>query len=56
MTEAVILALIALAGMTVFMLLLIALVMIVLRSNPTEVYANTAYGQFRAEFDHKADE
>lgn len=56
MTEAVFLALIALVGVTVFMLLLIALVKVVLRSNPTCVFTQTAYGQFRAEFDHKADE
>ena len=56
MTEAVFLALIALMGTTVFMLLLIALVNIVLSANPTKVFAHTAYGQFGAEFDHKADE
>lgn len=56
MTEAVFLALIALVGVTVFMLLLIVLVMIVLKANPTRMFAQTAYGQFRAEFDHKADE
>ena len=56
MTEAVFLALIALVGMIVFMLLLITLVIIVLKANPTHLFAKTAYGEFKAEFDHEADE
>ena len=56
MTETVILALITLVGVAVFMLLLIALVVIVLRANPTSVFAKTAYGEFKSEFDTKVDE
>lgn len=56
MTEAVILALITLVGVTVSMLLLIAIVMIVLRANPTSVLAKTSYGEFKVEFDSKVDE
>lgn len=54
MTEAVILALIALVGALVFTTTSIILVKIVLKTAPTHFKFWTGYGHFEVKFDHKA--
>lgn len=55
MTEAVILALIALAGLIVFTTTTIVLVGMTLKAAPTRFKFWTKYGHFEVSFDSKAD-
>ncbi len=55
MTEAVFLALIALAGVLVFTITSIILVKIVLKSAPSHFKFWTGYGHFEVSFDARAD-
>lgn len=56
MTEAVILALIALAGVVVFAATSIVLVGMTLKSAPSYFKFWTSYGHFEVHFNNKADE
>ena len=53
MTDAVILALIALVGSLLFTTIATVLVNIVLKSKPSHIIIDTEYGHFEAEFDTK---
>ena len=56
MTEAVILALIALAGLTAFTTTAVILVGMVLKAAPAHFKFQTEHGLVEVDFDHEADE
>lgn len=56
MTEAVILALIALVGLTVFSIVAVILVGMVLKATPSHFRFETEHGHVEVSFDDKADE
>lgn len=56
MTEAVILALIALVGMTIFSITAVILVRMVLKAAPAHFKFQTEHGHVEVDFDHEADE
>jgi len=56
MTEAVILALIALVGMIVFSIVAIVLVGMILKAAPAHFEFRTEHGHVEVSFDHEADE
>ena len=55
MTEAVILALIALAGMLLFAMTALIIVSITLKAEPTHINFKTEFGSLEVDYDNKAD-
>lgn len=56
MTEAVILALIALCGMVMFSTTSLVTVAITLKASPTHIHLNTEFGSLDVDYSNKVDE